>query len=115
MNESSIPGPPAPSDRRRQRRWLLGLPVRLQMDGVPGARTVELRDVSFGGCFVRLDAGAGTGLLEQEIAIGFVLPTREVALARGRVRREEPGHGFAVAFEATNPPFDRFVASLLEA
>jgi hypothetical protein len=101
-------------ERRRKRRCALGLPVRIQIDGVPFAHTVELRDVSSGGCFVRTDESAPAVLRDQEVAIGFILPSRQVALARGRVRREVPDEGFAVVFDETNQAFERFVLSLLE-
>jgi hypothetical protein len=100
-----------PVERRRTRRFRVGVPVRLQIDGVPFASTVELWDVSLGGCYVRGDATTPAVLGDQAVAIGFRVPARGVALARGRVVREGDA-GFAVSFDHANDAFAAFVLDL---
>ncbi len=112
--ERSFTPAPGGAERRRQPRCPLGLPVRLLLDGVPFASTVELRDVSIGGGFLCTDDRTPAVLADQEVAIGFVLPSREVGLARGKVLRIVPGMGFAVVFDRANDAFQGFVLSLIE-
>ena len=43
------------SERRRRSRYVVGLPVRVQIDGVGEPTLAELSDVSATGCFLRND------------------------------------------------------------
>jgi hypothetical protein len=104
-------------DRRRHRRFTLGVPVRLRTEGALRATTIELSDVSFRGC--RL--GGFPALLAPEIdtrvAFGFVLPGRRIALAKGRVVRQvddAAGGGVGLAIERANATFYEFLVSLAE-
>ncbi|HET6280797.1 MAG TPA: PilZ domain-containing protein [Polyangia bacterium] len=104
-------------DRRRHRRFTLGVPVRLHAEGALRATTIELTDVSFRGC--RL--GGFPALLAPEndtrIAFGFVLPGRRIALAKGRVVRqvdEAAGGGVGLAIERANVTFYEFLVTLAE-
>lgn len=104
---TSTPG----SDRRRRRRYPLGLSVRLQIDGAASATTAELRDVSATGCFLRLPDEAPLNA-ERRVAIGIVLPGHQVGLCRGRVVRRTPGEGVGILIDQANPAFDQFVGEL---
>ena len=104
-------------DRRRHRRFTLGMPVRLHAQGAMRPATIELSDVSFRGC--RL--GGFPALLAPEvdtrIAFGFVLPGRRIALARGRVVRQiddAAGGGVGLAIERANVTFYEFLLTLAE-
>lgn len=101
------------SDRRRARRIPIGLPVRVHLDGAGTAETLELRDVSATGCFLRT-LSAPRVFVDQKVALGFVLPGKTVGLARGRVVRVER-EGFAVQMEGRNGPFDEFLRALVAA
>jgi hypothetical protein len=106
-----------PPERRRHRRFSLGMPVRLHTAGAVRAATIELADVSLRGC--RL--GAFPALLEPDVnsrvAFGFVLPGRRIALARGRVVRridEAQGGGVGLTIERANVAFYQFLLTLAE-
>ena len=105
-------GAPHPSDRRRQYRHLVGLPVTVQTEGLGESLLAELADVSGSGCFLR---GAELSLfsrLGERLTFGFVLPTSETGLVRGRVVRRVPGEGLGVAIEEANRAFDELLAEL---
>ena len=106
------------ADRRRHPRFALGLPVRLQKEGSPEATTIELADVSVRGCrlsaFMELAAPAN----ETRVALGFVLPGKRIALAKGRVvrqYRDAGGGGVGLAIEHANAAFYEFLIALSEA
>ena len=98
---------PRPEDRRRHARVALGLPVRVHFAGRTLPLTVEMSDVSRGGCFFR-GAMAPAG---AEVAFGFVVPGRRVCMARGAVVRVERG-GFAVRIARANEDFHAFLAGI---
>lgn len=101
---------PRGRERRRTRRITIGLPVRMRVDGERDPVTVELRDLSVSGCYVRTESPPRV-LVDQRVAVGFVLPGPAAALARGRVVRIERD-GFALEVERRNGAFDEFVRSI---
>jgi hypothetical protein len=82
----------------------------MRIDGQRENETVELRDVSVTGCYVRTNTPPRV-LVDQKVAVGFVLPGPEAALARGRVVRIERD-GFALEVERRNGAFDDFVRTM---
>lgn len=102
------------ADRRGRARYTIGLPVRVQVEGADRSVLAELSDVSATGCFLRgseLATATGPG---DRIAFGFVLPSLEVGLVRGRVVRRTPGDGLGVVIEQANSPFDELLGSLAQ-
>lgn len=108
MTHSSV----APQDRRGRRRYTVAMMVRVHIDGIPEATLAELADVSATGCFLRSPEMSFLGGPGRRLAFGFVLPSRAVGLVRGRVVRQTPGEGLAVAIEQANAPFDELLGSL---
>ena len=107
MNAPSQTSLPNPAERRRFTRTPLGLPVRVHFSGQPLPVTVELADVSLTGCYF----SGITAPIESTLAFGFVLPHREVCLARGRVVRIDGG-GFAARLERVNNALADFLSNL---
>jgi hypothetical protein len=101
-------------ERRRRSRYFVGLPVRVQIDGIAHATLAELTDVSATGCFLRNQEMSFLIALGDRVAFGFVLPSRGVGLVRGRVVRRTPGEGLAVAIEQANEPFDELLGTLAQ-
>ena len=101
-------------ERRRRIRYFVGLPVRVQVDGIDHATLAELTDVSATGCFLRHQEMSFLIALGDRVAFGFVLPSRGVGLVRGRVVRRTPGEGLAVAIEQANEPFDELLGTLAQ-
>lgn len=101
------PQQPDYADRRRHMRVPLGMPVRVHFAGHQMPVTVEMRDISHGGCYFR-GAAAPTS---ARLAFGFVLPERRVCVARGRVLRVD-GNGFAVEIDRSNETFTDFLTDL---
>jgi len=103
-------------ENRRHRRYTLGLPVRVRIEGQSGAGTVELWDVSFRGCCMRiLEPFLAPLAPETKVAFGFVLPERRMVLAKGRVVRHDTDTGaFGVEIEQANVPFYQFLLELSE-
>lgn len=95
------------ADRRRHLRVPLGMPVRVHFAGRTMPVTVELRDISHGGCYFR---GASAPAFAR-LAFGFVLPERQVCVARGRVLRVDDG-GFAITIDQSNETFTDFLTGL---
>lgn len=95
------------ADRRRHPRVPLGMPVRVHFAGHTMPVTVELRDISLGGCYFRGAAAPRSARL----AFGFVLPERRVCVARGRVLRVD-GDGFAITIDRSNTVFNQFLTDL---
>jgi hypothetical protein len=97
----------AADDRRRHPRKPAGLPVRVHFaDGGPSV-TVELRDVSPGGCYF-------SGVLvsrSAKFAFGFRMPGGQVCLAAGEVLRVDRT-GFAAILSRSTDAFDGFVERL---
>src|SRR5256885_4624161 len=86
-------------ERRRRSRYFVGLPVRVQVDGIAHATLAELTDVSATGCFLRHQEMSFLIVPGDRIAFGFVLPSRGVGLVRGTEVRRIPGEGLAVAIQ----------------
>ena len=95
------------ADRRRHMRVPLGMPVRVHFAGHQMPVTVEMRDISHGGCYFRGAAAPASARL----AFGFVLPERRMCVARGRVLRVD-GNGFAVEIDRSNETFTDFLTDL---
>lgn len=95
------------ADRRRHVRVPLGMPVRVHFAGQQKAVTVEMRDISHGGCYFR----GATAPTSARLAFGFVLPERRMCVARGRVLRVD-GNGFAVEIDRSNETFTDFLTDL---
>jgi hypothetical protein len=106
--------PSAGHERRRRIRYFVGLPVRVQVDGIAHATLAELTDVSATGCFLRHQEMSFLIEPGDRIAFGFVLPSRGVGLVRGKVVRRIPGDGLAVAIEQANEPFDELLGTLAQ-
>jgi hypothetical protein len=102
----------SPSDRRRRARYTIGLPVRVHLDGIPGASEAELQDISATGCFLRSEEVSFLGAEGERLAFGFVTASRQVGLVRGRVVRRTPGQGLGVVIEQANQPFDELLGTL---
>ncbi|MES1204772.1 MAG: PilZ domain-containing protein [Pseudomonadota bacterium] len=95
------------SERRRHVRVPLGLPVRVHFAGRTAPLTVELADVSEGGCYFRGAAAPATA----KLAFGFVLPDRQVCVAAGKVLRVDD-RGFAATIDRANGTFTHFFLEL---
>jgi hypothetical protein len=50
----------------------------------------------------------------DRIAFGFVLPSLEVGLVRGRVVRRTSGNGLGMIIEQANSPFDELLGTLAQ-
>jgi hypothetical protein len=102
------------ADRRSRSRYAIGLPVRVHVDGMDRSLLAELSDVSATGCFLRGTEIALATSLGDRLAFGFVLPSLEVGLVRGRVVRRTSGDGLGVVIEQANSPFDELLGSLAQ-
>ena len=80
------------SDRRKFARQTVSLPCRV--DGVTASGTMQMIDVSAGGCFVATRDAVAEG---ADVTIHAKLPGATLALP-GRVVRVKPGRGFAIEF-----------------
>src|SRR5262245_41765426 len=89
-------------ERRRRPRYFVGLPVRLHIEGLEEPTLAELADASATGCFLRSDEASFLAEPGERLAFGFVLPSRDVGLVRGRVVRCTPGDGLAIQIEQAN-------------
>jgi hypothetical protein len=94
------------ADRRRHPRKPVGLPVRVSFAG--GVQvTIELRDVSPGGCYF-----SGVAVPRYaKFAFGFRMPGGQVCLAAGEVLRVDRA-GFAAILSRSTDAFDTFVERL---
>lgn len=101
-------------ERRRRRRYTVEVPVRLHLQGDEEARDAQLRDVSATGCFLRHEEASFEVEPDRSIAFGFVLPTHELGLVRGRVVRATPGEGFAIVIDQANEGFDELLGALAQ-
>ena len=105
------------NDRRRHRRFTVGVPVRMRAAGAPTATMIELSDVSFRGCRIRGLWNASAPPLNSRVAFGFVLPDRNIALAKGRIVRQiadSQGGGVGMVIEKANVAFYEFLMTLAE-
>ncbi|MEO5767466.1 MAG: PilZ domain-containing protein [Polyangia bacterium] len=107
MNPTNDAAEPDHKDRRRHPRVPLGMPVRVHFAGHTMPVTVELRDISHGGCYFR----GATAPAFARLAFGFVLPQRRVCVAHGRVLRVDGG-GFAITIDRSNDVFTDFLTDL---
>jgi hypothetical protein len=113
-----MPAPAINAERRRHPRYKLGLPVRLQKEGSIQATTIELADVSVRGCRLSAFFAGAAPAVDTRVAVGFVLPNRRIALAKGRVVRhvdQARGGGVGLKFEHANAAFYEFIIELSEA
>jgi hypothetical protein len=113
-----MPAPAINAERRRHPRYKLGLPVRLQKEGSIQATTIELADVSVRGCRLSAFFAGAAPAVDTRVALGFVLPNRRIALAKGRVVRhvdQARGGGVGLKFEHANAAFYEFIIELSEA
>lgn len=95
-------------ERRRHERVAVDVPATVASDA--GEQSARLRDVAAGGMFV---ASAATAAPGARVVLRFRMLRQRVCEAAGVVVRCGSGeHGFAVAFERTNPAMDSFVNSL---
>jgi len=105
------------TERRRHRRFAVGVPVRLRTQGSTTSTMIELSDVSFRGCRLRALSSAGAPQMDAQIAFGFVMPDRNIALAKGRVVRqidEALGGGIGIRIDRANVTFYEFLMTLAE-
>jgi hypothetical protein len=96
---------PRASERRRYPRIPVGLAVRVHFAGRTIPLTVELADVSRGGCYFQ----GASAPADARVAFGFILPGRQVCVAAGQVLRVDP-RGFAVAVDRANEGFTEFLS-----
>ncbi len=101
---------PAEAEKRRHRRFLLGLPVRVQANGLAAAITAELADVSQGGCLLKAPGHAIS--LGARVAFGFVMSEAQIVLASGQVVRLDGDGGFALDLQEKNDEFRSFLAGI---
>jgi len=104
-------------DRRRHRRFSVGVPVRLRMKGSAMSTMIELSDVSFHGCRMRSLSNAGAPALNARVAFGFVLHNHNIALAKGHVVRrieDSLGGGIGLVIDRANVAFYEFLITLAE-
>jgi hypothetical protein len=110
-----------PENRRQHPRFLLGLPVKLHLEGRGPPLTVEVVDVSVGGA--RLRAYDCQPRLNQRATLRFLLPDQRTCVAHGHVDRV--GHDprrtqevipgmvdFVLRLDDSNEAFHGFLASL---
>jgi hypothetical protein len=102
------------ADRRTRARYPIGVPVRVQVDGMDRSVLAELADVSATGCFLRGAEIAVATTLGDRLAFGFVTQSLGVGLVRGRVVRRSPGDGLGVVIEQANSFFDELLGSLAQ-
>ena len=96
-------------ERRQYTRLPLDLPLTLVLAGSADPVRGRLRDISQGGCFVKVDSAIAR---EGRITMDFVVLPRSICNATGRVVRDHGGNGFGVEFGATNEALQKFVARL---
>lgn len=109
--------PEARPERRRHRRFTVGVPVRLRAEGAEASSMIELSDVSFRGCRLRTLSNASPPELQARVAFGFVLPGRRIALAKGHVVRciaDSEGGGIGLVIDRANVTFYEFLMTLAE-
>ena len=80
------------SDRRKYARQSVMLPCRV--DGVTTSGTMQVTDLSAGGCFIATRDSVAAG---SEVTIHAKFAGVELALA-GRIVHVQPGSGFAIEF-----------------
>jgi hypothetical protein len=104
------------NERRRHRRFTLGLPVRLRLGAQTPSANIELGDLSLRGCLLRGFPPTAIPEIDTPASFGFVLPGREIAAARGRVvRRLEggpSGGAVGVEIETANVVFYQYLVTL---
>ena len=83
---------PEQRDRRKYARQAVSLACRV--DGVTTSGTMQMTDVSAGGCFIATRDSVVAG---SEVTIHAKLPGATLALP-GRVVRVKPGRGFGIEF-----------------
>ncbi len=96
-------------ERRQYTRLPLDLPLTLVLAGSADPVRGRLRDISQGGCFVKVDSAIAR---EGRITMDFVVLPRSICNATGRVVRDHGGDGFGVEFGATNEALQKFVSKL---
>jgi hypothetical protein len=104
-------------ERRRHRRFTVGVPVRLRTQGTAASSLIELSDVSFRGCRLRTLPNASPPAIDARVALGFVLPGRGIALAKGRVVWRTPENqsgGVGLVIERANVIFYEFLMTVAE-
>lgn len=104
---------PTQLDRRLYPRYVIDLPIELQLNGLSRRIPGLLRDVSRGGCLfstsARITASPSMAAIELSVSRG----TQVVACrAAGRVIREQPGNSFGVALLHANEEYLSFVDDL---
>jgi PilZ domain len=107
----------ARTERRRHRRFAVGVPVRLRAEGSPVSTMIELSDVSFRGCRMRTLSDSDAPAVDARVAFGFVMADRNIALARARVVRhidEAQGGGIGLVIDRANVAFYEFLMTLAE-
>jgi hypothetical protein len=105
------------AERRRHRRFTVGVPVRLRMQGSAASAMIELSDVSFRGCRLRTLSDAGVPEINTRVAFGFVMSDRNIALAKGHVVRridDAQGGGIGLVIDRANVAFYEFLMTLAE-
>jgi hypothetical protein len=105
---------PDSSERRLRFRHPVGLPVTVQIEGLGESILAELSDVSSTGCFLRGPELTLYARLGERLTFGFVLPSHETGMVKGRVIRRTPGDGLGVVIEESNEAFDQLLADLAD-
>jgi len=101
---------PVQQNRRRHKRFPLGLPVELHVAGREQPVIVEVVDVSAGG--VRLRALESAVRVAEQATLKFLLPGNRHCVAVGQVARVEKEREIILILKRANPAFKAFLASL---
>jgi hypothetical protein len=101
---------PVQQNRRRHKRFPLGLPVELHVAGRAQPVIVEVVDVSAGG--VRLRALESAVKVAEQATLRFLLPGGKPCVAVGQVARVEKEREIILILKRANPAFKSFLASL---
>lgn len=100
----------AQQNRRRHKRFPLGLPVELHVAGREQPVIVEIVDVSAGG--VRLRALESAVKVAEQATLRFLLEGGRTCVAVGQVARIENDRAIILILKRANPAFKAFLASL---
>jgi PilZ domain len=100
------------ADRRRAKRFVLGLPVRARIAERAEPLFVELMDASASGSRFQVQGNVDSLHVDQDVAFGFVVDGWPNCQAKGRVVRVEHTGQFALALDDTNEAFDGFLRLL---
>jgi hypothetical protein len=100
------------TDRRREERFFLGLPVKARFAERTAPLLVELIDVSASGSRFQVQNDTDAVQVEEHVAFGFIVPGWPSCQAKGKVVRVGQTMQFVLALDDTNEAFDGFIRLL---